>query len=94
MFTGEGPSDECSSNEAVKELAMVWTGCGFENIGSQTRESACTSAEEELAPIKWSVVVHRHFGDLDADVDGRADDCAGYEVCFSVWHRVPDFVLA
>jgi hypothetical protein len=27
------------------------------------------------------------LGDLDGDVDGRADKCASYELCFSVLHE-------
>jgi len=25
---------------------------------------------------------------LDDEVDGRAGNCAGYEMCFSVWHKL------
>ena len=87
VFAGDGPGDESGSDNTVKELAMVWTGRGFQDVRAETEESPCAGAEEEFAPIKWSVVVHRHLGGLDEDVDGRADNCAGYEMCFSVWHN-------
>ena len=83
MFAGDGPGDECSGNDAPKGLERVWDA--VERIPTSD-ESACASAEEEFAPIKWSVVVHRHLGGLDEDVDGSADNCSSYEMCFSVWH--------
>jgi len=34
----------------------------FQYVRGRSGEGACASAEEEFVPIKWSVVVHRHFG--------------------------------
>jgi len=62
VLARDGPGDECGSNDAVKELAMVWSGRGFQNVRTETSESTCTGAEEEFTPIKRSVIVHRHFG--------------------------------
>jgi hypothetical protein len=83
----DGVSDQSCGDYAEEELAVVWDGRRFKDVGGQTGEGACASAKEEFAPIKFSVVVHSDFGRLDKEVDGCADDCAGYEMSFSVWHR-------
>ena len=67
-FAGDGPGDKSGSNDGVKELAggcRIHSGCNpFRVVDGRGIgcESACASAEEEFGPIKWSVVVHRHFG--------------------------------
>jgi len=83
LFAGDGPGDECGGEDIPDGLERVWDAVERIPTGD---ESACAGAEEEFVPIKWSVIVHRHFGALDGDVDGRAENCPGYEMCFCVWH--------
>jgi len=96
VWTGRGFQDVREQTQRVRsdwharirKRVSIPYFCGWSPTQPRSAgESACACAEEEFAPIKWSVVVHRHFGGLDKDVDGRADNCSSYEMCFSVWHN-------